>query len=104
MTCKLPELDLEAGDGGSVTGASLTAKYFTNRLWFLIGDTMDNDRLFKTLSEILAVASEISAINLRNQEIVEEFIAFEAQRDREHDALTAWIRSIETRLCVNHAV
>lgn len=67
-------------------------------LWLVIGDPMDNDRFLKTLSEILAVASEISAINLRNQEIVEYFIAFEAQRDREHDALIALIQRLETRL------
>jgi predicted metal-dependent hydrolase len=65
---------------------------------------MDNDRFLKTLSEILAVASEISAIKLRNQEIVKNFIAFEAQRDREHDALIAVIQRLETRLRVNNPV
>jgi hypothetical protein len=64
---------------------------------------VDNKLLFKTLSEIIVVASEIRALNLHNRKLTEELIALEAQQHREHDALTALVRELEARLNVSHA-
>jgi hypothetical protein len=64
---------------------------------------MDNERLFKTLSEIVDVASQISAMNLRNRKTVEELIACEAERDHERAALTELVQCLSARLSVDHA-
>lgn len=64
---------------------------------------MGNKHLFNTLSEILVVAGEISALNLHNRKLAEDLFALEAQRQREHDTLAALVRELDARSNVYNA-